>query len=87
MEKYIRITDYGTNKIKRFAYELELCSTIIDIASNEGIKTPSVKDIVEDMYKSENINLRFKKSYKFNKITSDTVELELIKDIDYQIIA
>lgn len=87
MEKYIRITDHGMNKIKRFAYELELCSAIIDIASNEGVKTPSVKDIVEDIYKSENINLRFKKSYKFNKITKDTVELELIKDIDYQIIA
>lgn len=87
MEKYIRITDYGMNKIKRFTYELELCSEIIDVASNQGVKTPSVKDIVEDMYKSENIKLRFKKAYKFNKITEDTVDLELIKDIDYQIIA
>ena len=86
MEKYIRITDRGMNKIKRFAYELELCSAIIDVASNEGVNTPSVKDIVEDMYKAENINLRFKKSYKFNKITKDAVELELIKDIDYQVI-
>ena len=87
MEKYIRITDYGMNKIKRFAYELELCSAIIDTVSDEGVKTPSVKDIVEDMYKSKNIKLRFKKAYKFNKITEDTIDLELIKDIDYQIIA
>lgn len=86
MENYIRITDYGMNKIKRFAYDLELCSAIIDIASNQGVKTPSIKDIVEDMYKSENIKLRFKKAYKFNKITEDTVDLELIEDIDYQII-
>lgn len=64
-----------------------MCSAIIDVVSSEGIKTPSVKDIVEDMYKSENINLRFKKAYKFNKITEDTVDLELIEDIDYQIIA